>query len=88
MALAEDIRILRDRILADLNGTHDYYTETKIAWDTVRQVIAAGQTFSIRNTTTGTVTTQADLASKARGYVAEQLSEATFQQFISIAKVP
>lgn len=84
MALAEDIRILRDRILADLNGVHDYYTETKIAWDTVRQVIAAGQTFSIRNMTTGTVTTQADLASKARGYVAEQLSEATFQQFISI----
>jgi hypothetical protein len=30
------------------------------------------------------VTTQADLAGKARGYVAEQLTEATFQQFISI----
>jgi hypothetical protein len=84
MALADDIRVLRDRVLADLNGAHDYYTDTKIAWDIVRQGIAAGHTFSIRNMTTGSVTTQADLASKARGYVAEQLAEATFQQFISI----
>jgi hypothetical protein len=84
MALADAIRALRDRVLADLNRAHDYYTHTKIAWDTVGRVIAAGHTFSIRNTTTNTVTTQADLASKARGYVAEQLAEATFQQFISI----
>ena len=33
--------------------------------------------------TTGTVTTQAELAVKARGYVTGQLAEATFQQFIS-----
>ena len=84
MALADDIRALRDRVLAELNGAHDYYTDTKIAWDIVRQFIAAGHTFSIQNMTTGTVTTQADLAGKARGYVAEQLAEATFQQFISI----
>ncbi len=84
MALADDIRALRDRVLADLNAAHDYYTDTKIAWDIVHRVIAAGHTFSIRNMTTGTVTTQADLAGKARGYVAEQLAEATFQQFISI----
>lgn len=84
MALADDVRALRDRVLADLNDAHDYYTDTKIAWDTVRRIIGAGHTFSIRNMTTGTVTTQADLSSKARGYVAEQLAEATFQQFISI----
>lgn len=85
MALADDIRALRDRVLADLNGAHDYYTDTKNAWDLVCQVIAAGHTFSIQNMTTGTVTTQADLASKAPGYVAEQLAEATFQQFILAA---
>ncbi|HUG92881.1 MAG TPA: hypothetical protein VML55_18715 [Planctomycetaceae bacterium] len=84
MALADDLRALRDRVLADLNAAHDYYTDTKIAWDLVHQVIAAGHTFSIRNTTTGSVTTQAELAGKALGYVAEQLAEATFQQFISI----
>jgi hypothetical protein len=86
MPLADDIRALRDRVLADLNGAHDYYTDTKIAWNLVRRVVAAGHTFSIQNMTTGTMTTQADLINKASGYVAEQLAEATFQQFISILK--
>ena len=84
MALADDIRALRDRVLADLNAAHDYYTDTRIAWDLVRQIIAAGHTFSIRNMTTSNVTTQRELSQKARGYVAEQLTEATFQQFITI----
>src|SRR5258706_6315855 len=84
MALAADIQSLRDRVLADLNAAHDYYTDTKIAWDIARRAIAAGHTFSIQNMTTGTLTTHADLAGKSRGYVAEQLAEATFQQFISI----
>jgi hypothetical protein len=84
MALADDIRALRDRVLADLNAAHDYYTDTIIAWRIVYKAVQAGYTFSIQNTATGTVTTQADLASKAGGYVVEQLAEATFQQFISI----
>src|SRR5258706_7247289 len=84
MALAADIQTLRDRVLADLNAPTDSYTDTKIAWDIARRAIAAGHTFSIQNMTTGTVTTQTELAVKARGYVAEQLAEATFQQFISI----
>ena len=84
MALADDIRALRDRVLDDLKAAHDYYADAIIAWDLVGQVIAAGHTFSVRNMTTGTVTTQVELASKARGYVAEQLAEATFQKFISI----
>ncbi len=33
---------------------------------------------------TGTVTTQSELAARARGYVAKQLAEATFQQFVSL----
>ena len=70
--------------MADLNAAHNYYTDTKFAWRIVHKVVQSGRTFSIRNTTTGTVTTQADLASKTRGYVAEQLTEATFQQFVSI----
>jgi hypothetical protein len=84
MALADDIQSLRDRVLADLNAAHDYYTDTKIAWDIARRAIAAGHTFSVQNMTTGTLTTQAELAVKARGYIAEQLAEATFRQFISI----
>jgi hypothetical protein len=84
MPLADDIRALRDRALADLNTAHDYYTDTKIAWLIVHNVVQAGNTFSIRNTTTGSVGSEADLAAKARAYVAVQLAEGTFQQFISI----
>jgi hypothetical protein len=79
MALSSDIQALRDRVLTDLKAAHDYYTDTRIAWDIVRRFVAAGHTFSIQNNTTGTTTTHADLASKSRGYVAEQLAEATFQ---------
>lgn len=84
MALADDIRVLRDRVLHDLRAAHDYYTDKRIAWKIVHKVVKAGNRFTNRNTITGTVTTEADLVGKARGYVAEQLVEATFQQFISI----
>jgi len=84
MALADDIQTLRDRVLAELNAAHDYYEETKAAWGLVLQFIQAGNNFTLRNPATGTVTTQADLAGKVRGYVAQQLAEATFQQFIAL----
>jgi len=84
MALPDDVRLLRDRVLTDLASAHDYYADTKSAWRVVDDVIATGYTLTVRNTVTGTVTTQTDLAVKARGYVAEQLTGATFQQFISL----
>jgi hypothetical protein len=65
MALADEIRTLQDRVLADLNSAHDYYADTKIAWRLVNDLIAAGHTITSRNTTTGTLTTQAELAAKA-----------------------
>ena len=84
MALADAIRALRDRVLEDLNTAHDYFVDTKIAWMIVHKVVQSGRMFGNRNATTGTVTTQAELDRKAKRYVAEQLAEATFQQFISI----
>ena len=84
MALSDDIRTLRDQILVDLTAEHDYYTDTKSAWQMVQDVISAGHEVTIRSTTTGTVTTHVELALKAHGYVTGQLAEATFQQFVSI----
>jgi hypothetical protein len=84
VALADDLRALRGRALTDLNAAHDYYAETILAWDLAQEVIAAGRTFALRNAATGTVTTETDLVRKARAYVAGQLAEATFQQFLSI----
>jgi hypothetical protein len=82
--LADDLRQLRDRTLGDLTAAHDYYADTKTAWKIVRREIATGGKITIDNWTTGSVTTEADLARKVRGYVRRQLAEATFQQFVSI----
>ncbi len=84
MALADDIQTLRDRTLADLVAAHDYHADTKTAWDFLRKLISTGTTFSIRSEITGTVSTQVELANKVERYIAEQLTEATFQQFLSI----
>jgi hypothetical protein len=84
MALTNDIRALRDRSLAELIAAHDYYVDTRVAWHLVRRAIKASRPFVIRNVITGTVTSQDDLAGRARDYVAEQLAEATFQQFVAM----
>ena len=84
MGTADEIRSLRDRVMAELNLAHDYYTDTKTAWRIVHRVVGSGYAGTSRNRATGTVTTLAEIAAKSRGYVAEQLIEATFQQFISV----
>lgn len=84
MALADEIRELQDRALADLAAAHDYYTDTKMAWRIVHKVIQAGHKVTIRNLTTKNMNTEVELVAKARGYVSGQLAEATFQQFVTI----
>ena len=78
---------MRDRVLRDLGAAHDYYTDTKTAWRIVREVVASGEAFASTNAATGTVTTQSELVAKSGGYVKQQLSEATFQQFLSIFEI-
>lgn len=84
MALADDVRALRDRTLAELTAAHDYFEDTRNAWDLVEKAVNEGETFAFHNPVTGTATSQADLVSRGRRYVKEQLAEASFQQFISI----
>jgi hypothetical protein len=84
MALPDKIRSLRDRVMADLNAAYDYFTHSQIAWRIVHNVVQAGSTFTIKNSVTGTETTHESLLNKSQGYVAKELAEATFQQFISI----
>lgn len=84
MALADQIRALRDHTLASLDAAHDYYADSRVAWKIVEEAVTGGATFTNRNPTTGTATTEAELVSKARDYLARQLPEATFQQFVSI----
>ncbi|MDZ7620104.1 MAG: hypothetical protein U1E05_24135 [Patescibacteria group bacterium] len=86
MGLADDIRLLRNRALADLHAAHDYYGDTKLAWQILRKAILSGKIVNPakKNTVTGTVTNLGTLVVKSRNYVAVQLAESTFQQFISI----
>jgi len=82
--LAQSITLLRDQSFSELKTTHDYYEDPKVVWRILRLDVAAGRQFSNLNRVTGTETDQFNLAQKARGYVAEQLAEATFQQFLSV----
>lgn len=84
MALAADIRTLRDCTLAELNAVHDYYTETIFAWKVVKDVVDGGTVFTVRNLSTGTVTAQNELVDKSRKYVSVHIAEATFQQFLGL----
>ncbi len=83
MGLADDIRALRDRTLADLTAAYDCFTDTRTAWQIVQGAIANGHTFSIQSALTGTVTTEASLASRIQEYIDRHLTQATFQQFVA-----
>lgn len=65
MALIDEIRALRERALSDLDLAYNYYIDAQIAWRLVRAVADSGYKFTFRNTTTGALTSQADLSAKA-----------------------
>lgn len=84
MPLADDIRTLKARTLAALAAAHDYYADTKTAWEIVEEAVAGSLRPPRANPVTGTLMTHAALAAKADEYIAGPLAEATFQQFLSI----
>ena len=84
MLVIQRFQALRDRALNELSAAHDYYVDTKMAWRIVQEVIREGRVFTIRNMTTGSITQELQLATKARDYVTEDLAKSTFQQFVSI----
>lgn len=84
MSLASDLMALRDHVLAELTAAHDNYADTRIAWRIVRKVVKTGGRFTTRNQVTGTQAAEAELISKAGGYIKKELAQATFQLFNSI----
>lgn len=84
MPLADDLQDLQRRVSADLASSHDYFEDTRHACTLVEQLTAEGRTFRLQNFATGTITTEAELARKAKRYVAEQLMEMTFLQFLAV----
>lgn len=87
MPLADDIRALRDRTLAELNAAFDYYYHSEVAWGLANHALATHPAQPYRNPATGTTVTGTELVSCSASYVAIQLTEATFQQFLSVFEV-
>lgn len=84
MPLADNIQKLKERVLRELIEEYDYYENTQSAWEIVELAIQNGYTQSIQSKVTGTITTESDLLNKSNDYIKKQLTQATFQQFISI----
>jgi len=84
MSLHDDVRALGDRCKGELIHAHDYFANAKAAWEFVGNGIAKGDSFTNHNPTTGSKVDGSGLAPLISGYLAKELTEATFQQFISI----
>ncbi len=71
MPLADEIRAVRDRALAELRAAYDYHADGARVW-------------AYSNTATGTVTTSATLATRIDGYVTRRLRVSTFVTFLAV----
>ena len=87
MPLADDIRALRDRSIADLTAAHDYYFQAEVSWGLARQAVGANAAQAFQNPVTGTTVNGIQLAAQSSDYNAGYLAEATFQQFLSLFEV-
>ena len=84
MALADDIRRIRDRVTTALVATHDHYTDTRWVWQRLSDDIAKGQIFSYINPVTNTATTQTELLARISNYSTERIAEVTLLSFVTI----
>lgn len=85
MNLRIDIERRSQSAIEALLKAHDYYEDTRSAWTIVCEKIRLNnEQFRWTNVTTGTVTGESDLVTKAQLYLAKELPESTFLQFVSI----
>ncbi len=84
MAFIDRLNDLEQRSLSELIKAHDYFVDTRQAWNFVLLAARQGKGFSVRNMTTNTTTTPDQLVEKARNYSTHLIAEATFCQFIEI----
>src|SRR5947209_6929566 len=85
MPLRHHIETSRDQALAALNDAHDYFTYTSRSWRLLESAVRRkAWAFTLRNRATNSTFTEVDLLARAQKYVAEDLTSATLQQFVSI----
>ena len=66
MALADQIRALRDASTAALSASLDYYLHTRTAWLFVKDFVDQGRHFTVRVAATGTLADHARFAELGR----------------------
>lgn len=88
MPLADEIRAVRDRALAELAAAHDYHADSEQVWSLIdREIVTAGRKIGYSNPVTGTVTTEVELSARIAGHVKDRLRESTFQTFLAVFEV-
>ncbi len=82
-------QILRAKQFAQgaLVVAHDYYTDTKVAWNLVQAWVDLGYTFNVQSVVTGNVINHQNISQKVREYHSVRLAEDTFQQFVSVFEI-
>lgn len=84
MKLADEIRSLGQRTLADLTLVYDYQQDTVAAWLVVNQVFRTeADTIEVSRSNQNRLAVT-NLAEKTKRYVNEYLIEATFQQLLAV----
>ncbi len=84
MSFVDELHALSARSSAGMDGLHDFYVHTQLAWEQLRSWINEGRSVRSRNLVTGTVVTEADLPTLHDRYTSDYLLEMTFQQTVSL----
>jgi hypothetical protein len=84
MVLKQDLRTLAKRGLAALDESHDYHAYTARVWFLLHDIVEEGRKFTFRNPATRTKLNQKALLGRTQLYIANYLTSATFQRFVSI----
>jgi len=85
MSARYEIQKIRDETLLELNYAHNYFSDTKNAWQTIVQYVQQeGVKFSWHNRVTNTTANEIELVTRSQKYVDIELASATLQQFVSI----
>ena len=84
MPIADDIRAIGDRAIRQLDGVHDFFEHSKLAWETVKLAVEAGRQLTFESPATGSSVNQNDLLVRADQYTRDYLRTFTFRHFVTI----
>jgi hypothetical protein len=82
--IVDDLQRIAERTKGDLNSVHDFFEDSKTAWESFEFNVSLGRTVTLLNPATGTLIDQAGLLALVPKYTYEYLATFTFRQFVSI----